>query len=131
MATGAVDDVVSETWAAALTKIGRFTADSDDGDDGGFCRWLMGIARHRVLRVARVHWLELPAGATAAEDVDGWLDRAQPVNGASGPTEVDPARQQMSTLLREAINGLPEEHQAVVRMRLDGVREVDIVRETG
>ena len=122
----AAEDVASRTWEAALEGIDRFQADDNDE---GFARWLFAIARRKVVDVLRGAEWEFPAGGTTSGEVAVWLDRAE--RDSDDVAEDQAGREELRARLYEAVEGLTPQQRTVVRLRLDGAREADVVRETG
>jgi RNA polymerase sigma-70 factor (ECF subfamily) len=132
----AESDVVQEAWLAAYLALGKF----EDRGDGSFGRWLRGIVEHKV-REEFHHHLDV-AKRDARRGAPLRTDDASsiPSPDQPSPSEVAMAGESAAEL-RRAIDSLPEDHAAVLRLvYLDGLtlvqagermgRSADAVRKT-
>jgi RNA polymerase sigma-70 factor (ECF subfamily) len=101
-----IEDVLQETWARALAKIGTY-----EQRGAPFVAWLHGIARKVMLEKARRRLYQRPEGYEPPSTGSDSVDPLEQV-----VTEEDVARRR-ETLLA-AIAGLSPEQRAVVEGRL-------------
>ncbi|MGW4678785.1 RNA polymerase sigma factor [Micromonospora taraxaci] len=117
----AAEDVASEAWIDAMRRIDRY---EDQG--GGLVRWLVGLARYQAMtHYNRNRRHELPVGIMRDSDT-----AEQPEQ----PAENDAAsrrRDELRARLYAAVDELPPKQQMVAKMRLDGMRDCEIVKVTG
>ena len=103
----AVDDVVQETFLAAMSSISALRGD----DDAAFTKWLLGIARFKVADHHREQYRR-PTDSLAGEDT---LAESISVGVESVEDVVmDRAR---STRLREELRNLTPEQEEVLTLR--------------
>jgi len=116
------EDIVSETWVAALSSIERFRG--LDGGEDDFVRWLFGITKGSSLKRQAPVWRELPSSENQQ-----WANTATPVDmdqpAANG--EMRRARERLLT----ALETLAPTQRQVARMRLDGMSFAEIAQSTG
>jgi len=121
-----VDDAVSETMRRAIEGRARIR----DGEP--LRAWIVGIAKHVALDVARGRTRALKRRAPDATSDDSSTDVADRVPD-SKPSPFDrAARSEEVTRLDAALAALPENHRAAVEMFfLDGLSYVEIGKKLG
>jgi len=106
-----VDDIVQETLVQALQSISKFEATHE----GSFQQWLLGIARHVVLRAAT------RTRSAEALELDSELD------GKDETPSRALRREERFARLDEALKSLSPEHQQVIRLsRIEGLKVKEI-----
>jgi RNA polymerase sigma factor (sigma-70 family) len=125
------DDVVAETWEAAMNRIGLWMDWGRSEDD--FVRWLVGMAKRRLLKARSGAWAEVPAGGASGDDGRSWLEQRGDGAESAGAGSVEPSGelQQMRAQLHERIEALPQVQRTVVRMRMDGAGNEEIAAAIG
>jgi len=114
----ATEDVVAETFLAAVRRIGRLKPGG-----GSVAGWLIGIARHKVgdvwRRRRRIH--SGGAAETRAEATAGGIDPAAPLEAAETRARV-----------AEALDALPDEQRIALEWKyLEGLSVREIARRLG
>lgn len=121
-----VDDVLQEIWITAFRSIHTFSSQSPDGFD----RWLMTIARTRLLNAIR-YGNQMNRAAHRVQDQPdrtgsylALLDRiANPGRTPSSEHACDEAVQ----AIRLAIDGLPEDYRRAILMHhIDGRSQAEV-----
>jgi RNA polymerase sigma-70 factor (ECF subfamily) len=110
----AAEDVVSETFLAAVRQIGRI-----DPDGGAFIGWLTGIARHKVADVRRGRI------RIAAVDAADLPDDAAPIQSAGPPAAAEAAEARAS--VRSVMAAMDDQERLALEWKyIDGlsVREM-------
>lgn len=113
----AAEDVVSETFLAAVRQVARLRPEG--GSVGG---WLIGIARHKVgdvrRRRGRVRTGPVPDEPARDDDADG----------PAAPLEAAETRAQVAAVM----DGLPDDQRQALEWKyLDGLSVRDIARRLG
>jgi RNA polymerase sigma-70 factor (ECF subfamily) len=132
----AESDVVQEAWLAAFVALGKF----EDRGDGSFGKWLRGIVEHKVLEEFHHHLDAAKRDARRGARLVTDEARSIPSPDQPSPSEAAMAGESAAEL-RRAIESLPEDHAAVLRLvYLDGLtlvqagermgRSADAVRKT-
>jgi RNA polymerase sigma-70 factor (ECF subfamily) len=132
----AESDVIQDAWLAAYLALDKF----EDRGDGSFGRWLRGIVEHKVREEAHHHLGAAKRDARRAARL--LTDEARSIPSPDDPSPSECAMAAESAAgLRRAIESLPEDHAAVLRLvYLDGLtlvqagermgRSADAVRKT-
>src|SRR5262245_58350011 len=97
----AADDVVQDTFMNVLLKSGRY-----DASKGAFISYLLGTARHLMLRRLSCSRLFSMEEFTEDLNVDGSIEREAPLE--------DCARQETIEVVRAAVQSLPPAHREVI-----------------
>ena len=101
--TAAVEDVVSETFLAAVRRIDRLTPEG-----GSVAGWLIGIARHKIGDLWRRR-RRVQTGGTAEDRIEatpGGVDPASPIEAAETRARV-----------AEVLDTLPDDQRAALEWK--------------
>jgi RNA polymerase sigma-70 factor (ECF subfamily) len=102
-------DVVQDAWLAAFLDVGKF----EDRGDGSFAKWLQKILRHKLLDEVRRH---ARVGKRDARREERLATDASVVDAGQPSPSVEAAAAEKSAALRDAIDDLPSDHAAVLRL---------------
>jgi RNA polymerase sigma-70 factor (ECF subfamily) len=102
-------DVVQDAWLAAFLDVGKF----EDRGDGSFAKWLQKILRHKLLDEVRRH---ARVGKRDARREERLVTDASVVDAGQPSPSVEAAAAEKSAALRDAIDDLPSDHAAVLRL---------------
>jgi len=116
--TATVEDVVSETFLAAVRRIDRL-----DPDGGSLVGWLIGIARHKIGDVRRRR-VRVHSGVAADDQADAAGDTGDP----AAPLESAETRAHVADVL----DSLPEEQRMALEWKyLEKLSVRDIAHRLG
>jgi RNA polymerase sigma factor (sigma-70 family) len=123
------DDVASEAWVKALTRVEAWQPRGRDDDD--FLRWLFGLVRGALGAARQAGYEQSPADFSYGSIVEvEWLKADDPDDSADELDECGTKQEMIEQLHTELRRMLPV-HRTVVRMKLDGADNREISRETG
>lgn len=105
------DDVVQETYAAALPLLSDF----ESRGEGAFVRWLFAIGENQIRRLTAHHRAKARSGLPSGGPADAALALA--ADPASGPCTCA-ARVERRALVSDAIRGLPEDQRDALFLRI-------------
>jgi RNA polymerase sigma-70 factor, ECF subfamily len=107
----AESDVIQEAWLAAFLALPEF----EDRGDGSFGKWLRGILDHKVAYEVRRHGRTAKRDAGREARLATEVGRTIQARGAASPSQDAMALEQASAL-RGVIDGLADDHAAVIRL---------------
>jgi len=124
------DDIASEAWIKALTRIKTWKPRGRDDDD--FVRWLFGMVRGSLGEARGAAWKESPAEFSYGSLLDAqWFEMTGQDDYEADDFDDAVNKEVMIERLRGEIARLSRTCRRVVRMRLDGAPTEEITKETG
>ena len=130
-----IDDLVQEVYVRALTARALPAVEPDDRADAALWRWLVPVARHAVIDLARALRRAKRDGVTASLDHSSWSvagARASQILARTWGPATRAAADELEQRLEQRFQALSPEHRRVLGLRhFEGLPASQAARRMG